>query len=37
MTISEQSRHAMYVRLKEALGQEAALILMEHFAAGGLG
>ena len=30
MTISEQSRHAMYVRLEGALGQEAALILMEH-------
>ena len=30
MTISEQSRHAMYVKLEEALGQEAALILMEH-------
>lgn len=30
MAISEQSRHAMYVRLESALGQEAALILMEH-------
>jgi len=30
MTISEQSRHAMFVRLESALGEEAALILMEH-------
>ena len=30
MTISEQSRHAMYLKLEDALGQEAALILMEH-------
>jgi len=30
MTISEQSRHAMYVQLESVLGQEAALILMEH-------
>ena len=30
MTISEQTRHAMYVQLESALGQEAAPILMEH-------
>ena len=30
MTISEQSRHAMFLQLESVLGQEAALILMEH-------
>ena len=30
MTISEQSRHAMFVRLESVLGEEAALTLMEH-------
>jgi hypothetical protein len=30
MTINEQTRHAMYVQLESVLGQEAALILMEH-------
>jgi hypothetical protein len=30
MTISEQSRHALFVRLESVLGEEAALTLMEH-------
>ena len=30
MTISEQTRHEMYVRLEEVLGADAAATLMEH-------
>lgn len=30
MTISEQSRHALHVRLIEVLGEEEAVVLMEH-------
>lgn len=30
MTISEQARHELYLRLEEALGGEAATTLMEH-------
>ena len=30
MAVSEQSRHELYLRLEEALGEEAAATLMEH-------
>ncbi|HVE97956.1 MAG TPA: hypothetical protein VNA12_02125 [Mycobacteriales bacterium] len=30
MTISEQSRHAMFLRLESVLGEEVATTLMEH-------
>jgi hypothetical protein len=30
MTINEQTRHAMFVRLESVLGEEVALTLMEH-------
>ena len=30
MTISEESRHRLYLRLEEVLGSEEATVLMEH-------
>ncbi len=30
MTIDERSRHRLYLRLEEVLGQEEATVLMEH-------
>ncbi len=30
MTIDERSRHQLYLRLEEVLGQEEATVLMEH-------
>ncbi|HVT19848.1 MAG TPA: hypothetical protein VHE57_00475 [Mycobacteriales bacterium] len=30
MTISEQSRHALHTRLVEVLGEQEAVVLMEH-------
>ena len=30
MTIDERSRHELYARLRDALGEEAATTLMEH-------
>jgi cytochrome b len=37
MTVDEQSRHRLYGRLQEVLGQEEATTLMEHLPAGGVG
>ena len=37
MTVDEQSRHLLYRRLQEVLGQAEATTLMEHLPAGGVG
>jgi hypothetical protein len=37
MTVDEQSRHRLYRRLQEVLGQDEATTLMEHLPTGGVG